>query len=88
MDSITGGDKPPPKKKGDMTMNRNYKSYTADIANRVGDYRISVKGFIEWLTDNRMTEKFKAELSNPENSFYDIAYDYSIPVTMVKYFCR
>ena len=69
-------------------MNRNYKSYTADIANRVDDYRVSVKSFIEWLTENRMTEKFKTELRNPENSFYDIAYDYSIPVTMVKYFCR
>ena len=36
----------------------------------------------------RNIEKFKAELRNPENSFYDIAYDYSIPVAMVKYFNR
>ena len=69
-------------------MSANYKSYTADISNGVDDYRISVKGFVKWLAENSLAERFRAEIANPGNSLYDIAYDYSIPVSMVKYFTR
>ena len=67
-------------------MNRNYKSYTADISNRVDDYRISITGFRRWLTENSKTEQFLKELRNPDNSLYDIAFDFSVPVAMIKYF--
>ncbi len=67
---------------------QNYRNYIKDISDRVADYRISIKDFRKWLTDNRLTEQFHKEISNHENGLCDIAYDYGIPVTMIKYFIR
>ena len=66
----------------------NYRGYIKDISNRVTEYSISIADFRRWLAENSLTEQFRKELANHENGLCDIAYDYGIPVTMVKYFSR
>ena len=63
----------------------NRERYERDI-NHSDDYRISIKAFREWLTTENMTEVFVKKLRDKEETLYDIALDFSIPVAMVKYF--
>lgn len=63
----------------------NRERYERDI-NHSDDYRISVKAFREWLRAENMTEIFHKKLRDEEETLYDIALDFSIPVSMVKYF--
>lgn len=63
----------------------NRQRYEHDI-NHSDDYRISIKAFREWLTTENMTEVFHRKLRDKEETLYDIALDFSIPVAMVKYF--
>lgn len=48
------------------------------------EYKITVKEFTEWLAENNMEDTFNKMLKEEDD--YDIALDFSIPVTMVKYF--
>ncbi len=63
----------------------NRQRYEQDI-NHNEDYRISIKAFREWLQAENMTEVFHKKLRDKEETLYDIALDFSIPVAMVKYF--
>lgn len=63
----------------------NRQRYEHDI-NHNEDYRISIKAFREWLRAENMTEVFHKKLRDKEETLYDIALDFSIPVSMVKYF--
>ena len=63
----------------------NRERYEQDI-NHNADYRISIEAFREWLRDKNMTEVFHKKLRDKEETLYDIALDFSIPVAMVKYF--
>ena len=65
----------------------NRQRYEHDI-NHNEDYRISIKAFREWLRTENMTEVFHKKLRDKEETLYDIALDFSIPVAMVKYFKR
>ena len=48
------------------------------------EYKITVKEFTKWLAENNMEDTFNKMLKEKDD--YDIALDFSIPVTMVKYF--
>ena len=72
----------PPERRTRMT---NRQRYEQDI-NHNDDYRISIKAFREWLSAENMTEVFHKKLRDKEETLYDIALDFSIPVAMVKYF--
>ena len=63
----------------------NRQRYEHDI-NHNEDYRISIKAFREWLRAENMTEVFDKKLRDKEETLYDLALDFSIPVAMVKYF--
>ena len=52
------------------------------------EYKITVAEFKEWLTENNMEDTFQNLLKDEDKDDYDIALDFSIPVTMVKYFRR
>ena len=52
------------------------------------EYKITVVEFKEWLTENNMKDTFQNLLKDEDKDDYDIALDFSIPVTMVKYFRR
>jgi len=52
------------------------------------EYRISIKEFTKWLEDNDLYSTFMKMLNDPNEDVYDIAQDFSIPVSMVKYFLR
>ena len=64
----------------------NQDGYNEAISRRNPEYRISIEEFREWLTNNNEWAGFTASMNNPFNSLVDIAFDYSIPITMVKYF--
>ena len=63
----------------------NRQRYEHDI-NHNEYYRISIKAFREWLRAENMTEVFHKKPRDKEETLYDIALDFSIPVAMVKYF--
>ena len=65
----------------------NMKSYMASI-NTDETYRITVKDFRQWLRDKNMTAEFERQLRDEDLTLYDIALDFAIPVSMVKYFRR
>ena len=50
------------------------------------DFTFSIREFSNWLIDNDMWDRFEKDLNCPFNDLYDIAWDYSIPIIMVKYF--
>ena len=79
--------KPPLTNKERRTTMTNRQRYEHDI-NHNDDYRISIKAFREWLRTENMTEVFHKKLRDKEETLYDIALDFSIPVAMVKYFKR
>ena len=47
-------------------------------------YRISVEDFKIWLLDNNLEDRFYKSLHDEDN--YDIAVDFSIPISLVKFF--
>lgn len=60
--------------------------------NKSKDYKISKEDFIKFLESDEKTKKTfyrKLEwLEEEEDYIYYIAVDYSIPITMIKYFRR
>ena len=61
----------------------NKEQYTKEI-NINKEYKITVKEFKTWLTENNMVTTLKGMLNNPTYDNFDIALDFSIPVAMVK----
>lgn len=66
-------------------MTRNQRQYMEEINYDI-EYKITVKDFTQWLTENKKEEVFRKMLENKDLDLYDIALDFSIPVIMVKYF--
>ena len=67
-------------------MMTNKEQYFNEI-NRCEDYRTTIADFRAWLQDNNMEDTFNERLQHP--SLYDdfeLAVDFSIPLTMVRYF--
>ena len=60
--------------------------YQQDINRSNPDYRVSIEAFKNWLRAENMQETFNEMLRDRELTLYDIALDFSIPVSMVKYF--
>lgn len=66
-------------------MREHKEQYMKEI-NTDPEYRTTLKEFTQWLEENNMVDIFNKMLQNEENDDYYIAVDFSIPVTMVKYF--
>lgn len=60
--------------------------YNHDISHGNIDYKISIESFKNWLRAENLQETFNQMLKDRELTLYDIALDFSIPVSMVKYF--
>lgn len=57
--------------------------YVKEIAEQNSEYRTSIADFTEWLIRNNMIDTFTRDLKSDD---YEVAVDFSIPVSMVKYF--
>lgn len=70
-------------------MTNNKKRYEREI-NTDSSYKITISEFQKWLkTEEKRKEAFKKGLDDiirKINNYYDVAVDFSIPVTMVKFF--
>lgn len=64
------------------------REYNEELAIRSDDYIITIKEFSEWLEEGDRMEKFQRTLRflEEERELYNVAFDYSIPVAMVKWF--
>lgn len=64
--------------------------YYRKTINTEPEFKITTKEFLKWLSDNHYTKTFFKEVKKiynfDTNSLYSIAWDYSIPIIMVKYF--
>ena len=60
--------------------------YNHDISHGNIDYKISIESFKNWLRAENLQETFNQMLKDRELTLYDIALDFSIPDSMVKYF--
>lgn len=71
-------------------MKTNKERYLEEI-NNDPEYKISIAGFQKWLTENNEHSDFQHSLDLVvigDWDIYDLALDYSIPVTMVKWFLK
>ena len=68
-------------------MSNNERMYRNDINTENSYYKITTKQFKEDLS-NRQLELFEKALHDPDLDVFDIACDWSVPVSMVKYFQR
>lgn len=61
-----------------------------EVINVNKNFNISISDFSAWLEDNNYTKLFSEELDKieNENDLYYVAVDFTIPVSMVKYFLR
>lgn len=61
-----------------------------EVINVNKNFNISISDFSAWLEDNSYTKLFSEELDKIENEddLYYVAVDFTIPVSMVKYFLR
>lgn len=61
-----------------------------EVINVNKNFNISISDFSVWLEDNNYTKLFSEELDKIENEddLYYVAVDFTIPVSMVKYFLR
>lgn len=68
----------------------NRERYITDLARQDMDYRTSIKEFRQWVTDHNMIDRFREDIRSigVHNDFYDIALDYSVPVSMIKFFMK
>ena len=51
-------------------------------------YRISLKDFMDWFNEDKTDYTKKTFLRDAEEDIYLAAYDFSIPVIMVKYLIK
>lgn len=61
-----------------------------EVINVNKNFNISISDFSAWLEDNNYTKLFSEELDKIENEddLYYVAVDFTIPISMVKYFLR
>lgn len=66
----------------------NYKGYITDLARQDAEYRTSIKKFVSDIKAMGLDDRFREDIRQIgiHHNIYDVAYDYSIPVTLVKYF--
>lgn len=69
--------------------NRDAMKKYMDAINTSEEFKTTIEEFKEWLNENR-DEKgiFRSELREVEFNDYYVAWDFRIPVVMVKYFRR
>ncbi len=68
----------------------NREQYINELAKQDKDYRTTIKDFIRDIQTMGLTKRFREDIKSIgiHNDVYDIAVDYSIPVTMVKHFMK
>lgn len=68
----------------------NREQYIDELAKQDNDYRTTIDDFIRDIQTMGLTDRFKDDIKSIgiHNDVYDIAVDYSIPVTMVKLFMK
>ena len=66
----------------------NYQGYIEDLTRQDKEYKTTIKEFTQWVTDHNMIDRFREDIRSIgiHNDIYDIALDYSIPVSMIKFF--
>ena len=64
----------------------NRADYMKNLNNRNEDFKVRISDFKKWLIENDKMDYFLQEVSYSEPDIFGIAIDFSIPVTMVKYF--
>lgn len=70
--------------------NYNYQGYIEDLARQDEYYKTSIKEFVRDIKDRGLADRFREDIRQIgiHHNIYDVAYDFSIPVAMVKYFLR
>lgn len=66
------------------------KDYNEVIGTCDEGYKLTIEDFKEWLEEDTRMDIFKKDLKTieEEKDLYMVAFDYSIPVIMVKWFNR
>ena len=64
----------------------NRADYMKNLNSRNEDFKVRISDFKKWLIENDKMDYFLQEVSYSEPDIFGIAIDFSIPVTMVKYF--
>lgn len=64
-----------------------------DTINTDSEYKITVKEFKAWLEKNNLTRQFSEDIrrwliEDDIDFLYSIAWDYNIPIILVKYFAH
>lgn len=67
-----------------MYSNEMEKDYVENMAECPDDYKISIHEFKVWLYKSGKAARFMEDMDRPY--IFAVAYDYSIPVIMIKYF--
>lgn len=66
----------------------NRERYLDEISNRTPDYKVKITDFITWLIANNEVDEFRHQLhliAIGDWDVYDTAFDFSIPVSMVRW---
>ena len=68
----------------------NYQGYVEDLARQDEYYKTSIKEFVRDITVRGLADRFREDVRKIgiHYDIYDVAYDFSIPVVMVKHFMR
>ena len=68
----------------------NRERYITDLKEQDKEYKTTIKTFIKDIKAMGLADRFKEDIRQIgiHHNIYDVAYDYSIPVSMVKYFLR
>lgn len=69
----------------------NKATYERNIRERDEEYKIKNEDFLQWLEENNHMDFFKSQIERLRRGrieFYDIAVDFSIPISMVKLFSK
>lgn len=67
-----------------MYSNEMEKDYVMDMAEYPADYKISINDFKVWTYESGKADRFMEDLDRSD--IFVVAYDYCIPVIMIKYF--
>ncbi len=68
----------------------NRERYIEDLARQDKEYKTSIEEFRQWIMDHNMIDRFKEDIRQIgiHYNIYDVAYDYSIPISLLKFFMK